>query len=180
MLWLLGWVVEGEMIKKLNLGCGKNIKKGWINVDIQSAPGIDKSFDFSKMPYPFENNEFDEILINHVLEHIPNPLNVIKEIWRVSKNGAKIRIVVPYYTSYWSYADYTPVNFFNKESLIQLMNDAKYIHKKKREQFRVVEVKEIPQRFLGWVPKAILDVLKKFLNHIIVILELEAVAEKNT
>jgi len=41
---------------KLNFGCGKEIMKDCINVDIQKDKTIDKSFDFNIFPYPFKYN----------------------------------------------------------------------------------------------------------------------------
>ena len=53
-----------------------------------------------KFPYPFEQDSVDEILLKHVLEHIgqdPNLFNnIIKELYRICKNGAIIDIRVPH------------------------------------------------------------------------------------
>ena len=36
---------------------------------------------------PFSDNEFDVILCNHVLEHIPDDIKAMKELYRVLKSG---------------------------------------------------------------------------------------------
>jgi len=89
---------------KLNLGCGTDIKKGYINVDIMKGNGIDKIVNFNKLPYPFKDNQFNEIYMNYVLEHLRlYPEDVLKELYRITKKGGKITIRVPHYTCPASY-----------------------------------------------------------------------------
>ena len=45
---------------KLNLGCGKDIKEGYINLDIVDYGG-NQIHNINSFPYPFEDNTFDEI-----------------------------------------------------------------------------------------------------------------------
>ena len=56
--------------KKLNVGCGANIKTGWINMDCVELPGVDVVHDIENLPLPFEDEEFDEIRCDNILEHI--------------------------------------------------------------------------------------------------------------
>jgi len=154
-------------MKKLNFGCGKVIKDGWINVDFQKAKGIDKSFDFIKYPYPFKDNVFDEVLMDNILEHLPNPQKVMKEIWRICKKDAIIRIIVPYYNSYWACADPTHINFFNEISMKQTLGEVEYSYNKKN-LFETIELKSVPQRFLKWIPNKILNILKRFLGNVMI------------
>jgi len=54
---------------KLNLGCGRLIKTGYINCDIQKYPGVDKVFDCSSLA-PFRNNSVDLIFCHSFFEHL--------------------------------------------------------------------------------------------------------------
>jgi predicted SAM-dependent methyltransferase len=45
---------------------------------------------------PFESNIYDFIICNHVLEHIPNDTQAMKEIFRVLKPGGTAILQVPY------------------------------------------------------------------------------------
>ena len=56
---------------KLNLGCGKDIKDGYVNLDIVDYGG-NQIHDINTFPYPFPENNFDEIYASHILEHIVN------------------------------------------------------------------------------------------------------------
>lgn len=44
---------------------------------------------------PFAENEFDFIICNHVLEHIPNDLKAMKELYRVLKPGGTAILQIP-------------------------------------------------------------------------------------
>lgn len=44
----------------------------------------------------FDDNSFDFIICNHVLEHIPNDTDAMKEMYRVLRNGGKAILNVPF------------------------------------------------------------------------------------
>ncbi len=157
-------------MKKLNFGCGKIIKpkkEGWTNVDLQKGDGIDFSFDFLKSPYPLKESEFDYVLIDNVIEHLPNPRKVLENLWRVCKKNAIIEIIVPYYNSYYAYADITHVNFFNEIAMKQLIEGNSY-NITNKPLFEIKELRSVPQRFIKWIPKSILNILKRFFGNVIV------------
>lgn len=160
--------------KKLNFGCGRVIKEGWTNVDLQKAKGIDKSFDFTKFPYPLKTNTFDYVLIDNVLEHLPNPQKVMKEIWRICKKDAVVEIIVPYYNSYYAYADPTHVNFFSDLSMKQTLGQIAYTHERNEKMYQIVELRLVPQRFFKFLPFKILDVLRRFFGNVIVEIRVKA------
>lgn len=97
---------------KLDLGCGASKRDGFIGVDSLSLPGVDIVHNLSAYPYPFEDNSIEEVWMDNVLEHIPNPLKVVEEIHRICKNGAKVKVGVPYFRSFYATIDPTHVNFF--------------------------------------------------------------------
>ncbi len=45
---------------------------------------------------PFKNNEFDFIICNHVLEHIPDDTKAMQELYRILKPGGTAILQVPY------------------------------------------------------------------------------------
>ncbi len=90
---------------KLNLGCGKDIRKGYFNVDFEKIKGIDLVYDLNKLPYPFKDNQFEEILMYNILEHLNNPYSVMKELHRVSKNNTIIKILTPHFSSGYCWED---------------------------------------------------------------------------
>lgn len=98
---------------KLNFGCGKDIKNGYINADIIQFEGVNKTFDFNIFPYPFSDNDFDEILADNILEHLDDIPAVMRELHRITKNNGEIRIIVPYYNCYGAYNDITHKHYFS-------------------------------------------------------------------
>ncbi len=99
--------------KRLHLGCGTDIKEGFINLDSVKIPGVDIVHDLSKFPWPFKDNSFNYVLSISSLEHLDNLVNVIEEIHRICKNGAIIEIIVPHFESLGAFRDPTHKTFFS-------------------------------------------------------------------
>lgn len=79
---------------KLNLGCGSDLRIGYINSDLYNDKA-DVKFDSSVLPY--ENNSVDEILAYHIIEHFPyrKALETLLEWHRALKSGGRLRIETP-------------------------------------------------------------------------------------
>jgi hypothetical protein len=90
---------EGRDVR-LNLGCGSKQLAGWINVDKFETPATDMVFDLEVFPWPWPDDSVDEVMMAHVLEHLGAQasvyLEIIKELYRVCRDGAKINIAVPH------------------------------------------------------------------------------------
>ena len=84
-------------VRKLHLGCGKNILDGWLNTDVLSRRRDVRYLDVTKR-FPFSNtDEFDYVFSEHLIEHIPlsGGLAMLGECYRILKLGGKIRITTP-------------------------------------------------------------------------------------
>ena len=79
----------------LHLGCGGYNVDGWLNVDKFHAAS-DTYFD-AKWPFPFEDNSFDLVFTEHMIEHldIGKVRRFLSEIFRVMKGGGTCRITCP-------------------------------------------------------------------------------------
>lgn len=91
----------------LNVGCGEfNKYLGFcpgdthIGLDIEKTDIVDVIGDAHLLPFKDEN--FDAVICNMVLEHVENPKDVLKEIYRVVKPGGQCHINVPFLLSYHS------------------------------------------------------------------------------
>ena len=83
-------------IIKLNLGCGSDYKKDWINIDVNKGVKADKYFDFNKMPYPFKENSIDHIQCKQVIEHLNiNFFDFLKECARIMKPNGTMHLETP-------------------------------------------------------------------------------------
>lgn len=98
---------------KLHLGCGNDYKEGYVNCDVTNKVKVDQIVDLEKPLTMFKDNSVDEIVCNHVLEHIKNFIPLIEECFRICKNDAVLKIKVPYFAYPGAYADHpTHVRFF--------------------------------------------------------------------
>jgi len=96
---------------KINLGCGNDKRKGYVNCDISPDVNPDEIVDLEKK-LPFKDSSVDEIIANHVLEHINNFVQTMHEFHRVCKKNGVIKIKVPFYSSWGQFNDPTHVRFF--------------------------------------------------------------------
>jgi len=87
-----------EEIKKLNLGCGQFPKEGYVNLDINPNAKADVFHDLTKFPYPFDDNSFSLIEVDHVLEHLEDTVKVMKELHRILKIEGRLIIKVPHFS----------------------------------------------------------------------------------
>jgi SAM-dependent methyltransferase len=74
------------------------------------------TLNLNKLPYPFEENQFEEILMLNIFEHLVQPIEVLEEIYRISKNNSRIIIDVPHFSSYCAWVDLThvrPYSYFS-------------------------------------------------------------------
>ncbi len=83
------------MVKnKINIGCGLDIKEGWINLDSHNKNGADLIFDlndlFKGKRLPFKDNYFDYVYCSHVIEDFWEPMVLIEEFIRICKVGGEL------------------------------------------------------------------------------------------
>jgi len=116
------------MNRKLEIGCGDNKRAGFTGMDIVSLEGIDVVHDMNEVPWPFEDNTFEEIVLDDVLEHSNNFLGVLKELYRVGKNGCIVKISVPHFSSDNMYTDPTHTTFFSSRSFNYFDKSLGYKH----------------------------------------------------
>lgn len=96
---------------KLNIGCGKDIREGWINLDRVPLPGVDVVHDLSVLPLPFSDQSLDEILCQDVLEHVEY-IALLRDIHRILRKGGKLFVRVPHFTSKDAFSDPTHKKVF--------------------------------------------------------------------
>jgi len=100
----------------LDVGCGKNKYPGSIGLDYNPRTGADVIHDLTDIPYPFADNEFDMVVARHVVEHLPDVVVFVEEIFRITKPGGTIEFVTPHYTNPDWNCDPTHKNHFSSYS----------------------------------------------------------------
>lgn len=81
--------------RKLQVGGGANPFPGWLNTDL--TPAANTIFLDATEVFPFENESFDYVFCEHMIEHISygQALGMLKECFRVLRPGGKIRVSTP-------------------------------------------------------------------------------------
>lgn len=88
---------------------------GYTNIDILALPNVDIVYDLSK-GIPLEDNSVDEIYTAHFLEHLDDTVFMMREIYRVCRANALVRIKVPYFKSVGAFKDPTHKSFFTEKT----------------------------------------------------------------
>ncbi|MFN3531093.1 MAG: glycosyltransferase [Candidatus Brocadia sp.] len=80
---------------RLNLGCGTDIRQGYVNIDQRRIKGVNQIADVSNLPYKSES--VVEVLANDVIEHFPREQTeaVLNEWIRVLRPGGILKIQCP-------------------------------------------------------------------------------------
>ncbi|MBN1128717.1 MAG: class I SAM-dependent methyltransferase [Chitinispirillaceae bacterium] len=81
--------------KSLQIGARRSkLGANWVSVDLfDTSPLIDFNYDVRSLG--FDDNQFDAIACNAILEHIDDPPKAIGELFRVLRPGGRIWVEVP-------------------------------------------------------------------------------------
>jgi SAM-dependent methyltransferase len=129
------------MKTELLLGCGNSrLKKlhptngspHWsklTTLDFDDSCNPDVVHDLEQLPYPFEDNSFDEIHAYEVLEHIGDQgdwkklFDQFSEIFRILKPGGFLYAMVPMWNSIWAFGDPSHRRVISKATLAFLSQE---------------------------------------------------------
>lgn len=85
---------------KVELGGGRTPRgDGYVNVDRLPCADVQCDFDRSDAQLPFEDNSVVDLYTSHCLEHIEHLGQLMREIVRVCRVGARVEIRVPHWQS---------------------------------------------------------------------------------
>jgi len=95
---------KGKRGSKVNFGSGRNVKSGWINVDLNKE--ADLALDLRR-PLPFESDSCSLVYTEHLLEHLEYPgetRQFLSECFRILEPGGEFSVGVP--DTEWYMLDY--------------------------------------------------------------------------
>ena len=101
---------------KLDLGCGAAKTEGALGADLVALPGVDVVVDLRQRPYPFATGAFTAIHLNDVIEHIPDTVRTMEELWRLLRPDGRVHIRVVNWNSHYTAMDPTHLHAYTEES----------------------------------------------------------------
>lgn len=110
---------------KLDLGCGKGKRSGYIGLDSALSSTADIICDF-KRGIPLASGRFEAVLAHNLLEHMPDLIGFMNEIWRVMRHNAELEVTVPYYLSMGAFQDPTHVRYFTEKTFLYFTQGLPY------------------------------------------------------
>jgi len=108
----------GRVVVEIGSG-NRRLRQDVINLDIFPFPNVDLTADINAMP--FKDGSIEFIVLDSVLEHVPEPHRAVNEIFRVLKPGGRVVCITPFVFPYHGY----PANYFHftKDGLEFLFKD---------------------------------------------------------
>lgn len=95
--------------KAIDVGCGPNKKAGHYGVDCFSFPCVDQVFDFTTGKWPLPDSHFESVHCAHVIEHMIDAKQLLREIHRICADGAVVYIETPHFSCIETWSDPTHV-----------------------------------------------------------------------
>jgi len=103
-------------VRVLDLGCGNAKVEGAVGVDVIRLEGVDVLAALDRCPFPFQDNSFDAIYLNDIIEHLPNTLRVMEELHRILVPDGTVFIRVVNWNHRYTAMDPTHVRAFTENS----------------------------------------------------------------
>lgn len=100
-----------------------------VTVDINPHINADVVHDLNVLPWPFENEQFDEVHAYEVLEHLGQQGDVesffahFDEIWRILKPNGVLCASTPQWDGLWAWGDPGHTRIINEGTLVFLDRD---------------------------------------------------------
>lgn len=87
--------METHQVRKLQIGSGQNVLDDWLNTDLSPREQI--AFLDATKKFPFNNETFDYVYSEHLIEHLEykDAVRCLQECYHILKPKGKIRISTP-------------------------------------------------------------------------------------
>ncbi|GAB4232711.1 MAG: hypothetical protein Tsb0021_11510 [Chlamydiales bacterium] len=116
----------------LDVGCGGNKTPGAVGIDrrfsskLPSELQFDIQHDLTHFPWPIEENAYDLIICQHVIEHLPDTVKTLEEFYRIVSPNGKIFIETPHYTWFEAYRHFEHCHMFSFQSFDYFLKGNKH------------------------------------------------------
>jgi len=159
---LASYTSNKKQLRGIDLGCGDGINLSLLSRHVEELYGSDYNlvrliralghhtadllFLADVIDYPVQDDSFDLILFNHVLEHIPDDIKALNEVYRILKPGGLLILGVPNEGAFfWQLAYRFQPHVLAASDHVQFYTAESISDKCSRAGFRVHEV-----HLIGW------------------------------
>ncbi|MDB9488969.1 class I SAM-dependent methyltransferase [Dolichospermum circinale CS-534/05] len=108
---------NANLLVNVDLGCGTHKAEGFIGVDIIAGDQVDVIANLNGH-FPFPDNSVDFLKAHDIIEHLPDRIQTMNEIWRILKPDGIVDISVPSTDGRGAFQDPTHVSFWNINSFM--------------------------------------------------------------
>ncbi|HKV40709.1 MAG TPA: methyltransferase domain-containing protein, partial [Blastocatellia bacterium] len=107
----------------LHIGRGSAKIAGAIAMDANPRADAGVIHDYDDLPYPFADNQFNEVLAFELIEHVRDPMAVMAELHRITRPRGVVKVVTPHWTNPDCASDLTYRNHISSYSFRNLTED---------------------------------------------------------
>ncbi|MFC1729992.1 methyltransferase domain-containing protein [candidate division KSB1 bacterium] len=173
---------------RLDIGCGKKKKDGFIGLDMADYRKLYKKDEFIRHDLnkglPFADGSVDEIYSEDCIEHLH--LNsrypivaIMDELWRVCKPGARVKLIVPFALSASNFNNPTHINNFLPETFKYFTKDGFEWDKYTTKFWKIIKLRLTPPRALRFIKlPELFKIIGFFIPSVISSIEIELVKLK--
>lgn len=97
----------------LDVGCGTSKFKGATGIDVAELPGVDIVWDLNQFPWPVEEESQDVVIMQDILEHLDDTIQVMEEVHRVLKEGGRLYLRFVLWSHDYAFSDPTHKKYFS-------------------------------------------------------------------
>lgn len=168
-------------MKVLDLGCGWAKEAGAIGVDRSPLETVDVMCDLADFPFPFADNTFNKIILNDVIEHLPDTIKAMEEIYRICAPNAQVLIRVINWNSHYNAMDPTHIRTFHENTFnfFGTYKDRAYYSNARFDVVKVDKIYNARAKKLFFNNKKWLEFASHFLNNVLEDLHFELKAIKS-
>lgn len=116
------WLPDAPDGYTLNIGPGNKHVKGYGTTMELELPAWDADYD----DIPCSTGTVDTIYAIHILEHLRDPLRLLRECQRVLKPGGHLNVGVPYYRAQVAFLDIDHKSFWCEETWKNIFENEYY------------------------------------------------------
>ena len=167
---LIDGINRGGQDFGLTMGSGGTREiPGNITTDLLDHENVDISGDIFEVLAALDDNSVASIYASHFIEHIDDLNQLLTEIVRVSRDGAKINLIAPHFSNAFFYSDVTHSKFFGLYTFCYLAEDRSGLRRKMPGYAQIPHLRHLNASliFKSYRPYYVRHAFRKFIGFLV-------------